>query len=68
MLCDPSDYMETRLKKSTVGTAQISQGIRSRISCYTSQMDDNAKGGLTQFWDFLTMIPCALKHFKFQIK
>ena len=27
-------------------------------------MDDTAKGGLTQFLDLLTVIPCAPKYFK----
>ena len=30
----------------------------------TLTMDDNAKGGLTQSWELLTVIPCALKDFK----
>ena len=27
------------------------------------RMDDNAEGVLTQFWELLTMIPCAPKDF-----
>ena len=27
-------------------------------------IDDSAKGGLTQFWELITMIPCATKDFK----
>ena len=27
-------------------------------------MDDTAEGGLTQFWELFTVIPCASKDFK----
>ena len=27
-------------------------------------VDDTAKGGLTQFWELFTVIPCAPKDFK----
>ena len=27
-------------------------------------IDDNPKGGLTQFWELLIVIPCAPKDFK----
>ena len=27
-------------------------------------IDDTAKGGLTQFWELFTVIPCAPKDFK----
>ena len=27
-------------------------------------IDDSAKGGLTQWWEFFTMIPCAPKYLK----
>ena len=29
-------------------------------------IDDSAKGGLTQFWELFTMIPCARKYLKRQ--
>ena len=28
------------------------------------QIDDSAKGGMTQFWELFTMIPCAPKYLK----
>ena len=31
---------------------------------FLTEMDDTAKGGLTQFWELLTVIPCAPKDFK----
>ena len=27
-------------------------------------IDDSAKGGLTQFWELITVIPCAPKYLK----
>ena len=45
---------------------------KSMISSYeaacrqwkVSEMDDPAKGGLTQFWEIFTVILCAYKDFK----
>ena len=28
------------------------------------RMEDSAEGGLTQFWEFFTMIPCGLRDFR----
>ena len=33
---------------------------------YTDHIDDFAKGGLTQFWELFTMIPCAPTYLKRQ--
>ena len=35
---------------------------QSTMNAYMT--DNNAKRGLNQFWEFLTVIPCALKDFK----
>ena len=32
------------------------------ISSLYFRIDDYAKGGLTQFWELFTMIPCAPKY------
>ena len=61
--------------------AQRTQFFRRNVFCSTEimqckhkydhencmhEMDDNAKGGLTQFWDLLTVTLCAPKDFKRQ--
>ena len=32
--------------------------------CISVLIDDSAKGGLTQFWELFTMIPCEPKYLK----
>ena len=31
---------------------------------YDATIDNSAKGGLTQFWELFTMIPCTSKYLK----
>ena len=38
--------------------------LESPLLLAVSLIDDTAKGGLTQFWELFTAIPCALKHLK----
>ena len=35
-----------------------------QLSTELRQIDDSAKGGLTQFWELFTMIPYAPKYLK----
>ena len=39
------------------------QFVKPGLHIYVAT-DDNAKGGLTQYWERLTVIPCAPKDFK----
>ena len=36
--------------------------MRTGDTCHQHIIDNSAKGGLTQFWELFTMIPCAPKY------
>ena len=40
--------------------------VQALCTSLEKKMDDSAKGGLPQFWEIFTVIPCAPKDFKRQ--
>ena len=53
------------LKPTNLFLGQVEHGtVFPILSTSSRKIDDSAKGGLTQFWELFTMIPCAPKYLK----
>ena len=55
-------HKRENIKRRKISRSQ--QNSEVRVVNLLRLIDDSAKGGLTQFWEHFTMIPCAPKYLK----